>query len=86
MEGDGLGDAEAAAVEDGDQRAVADAGRRPARAGAQQGADLLRGEQLGREAPALVGRRRPLRGLDGCGYFDSLTVVRGLALPCFDVT
>ena len=86
MEGERLGDAQAAAVEDGDQRAVADPGRRPARAGAQQAADLLGGEELGREAPALVGRRSPEPGLEDRGYFDSLTVVRGLDLPCFDVT
>ena len=65
---------------------VADAGRRAARAGAKQRADLLGGEQLGGEAPALVGRRSPEPGLEDRGYFDSLTVVRGLDLPCFDVT
>jgi len=55
-EGEGLRDAQAAAVEGGDQRPVSDAGRCPRRARAQQGADLLAREELGGEAAALVGR------------------------------
>jgi len=56
-EGERLRDAQAAAVEDGDQRAIADTGRRPRRAGAQECTYFLAREQLGREAPALVGGR-----------------------------
>ena len=54
-EGEGFGDAQAAAVEDGDEGTVANAGRRPRGAGPQEGSDLVGGEELGGEAAVLIG-------------------------------
>jgi hypothetical protein len=56
---------QAAAVEHRDQRVVSDAGRRPGRVGADERADLLGRQQLGREAfaPCLLAPEDP-RGHD----------------------
>ena len=59
LEGEGLGDAQTAAVEDGEERTVANAGGRCRRRRAEQGAGLLPSEHLRGQFPARIGRGLP---------------------------
>ncbi len=59
FQGEGLGDAQPGAVEDGEQGPVADAGGGPAAGRAEQARDLVGGEHLRRERVAGMGRRLP---------------------------